>query len=270
MSTLLSKNRELELGSIIQGYLKDKSYTQEEAQNAFDELFEHNKVHIYALVKKFLNYTGSYFYPFEDAVQDAFWEMTIRIWQYDPTYNTKFITRAYYNIWKKLSTTANKWRPAGKLPDNAADKLCKIHRALEEYDELDIQGDRFEYACEKTKMSMYEVANLLSMSTGFVYLDSEDQRWDSENVHKHEMIESSASYEDERVKFREILENYFEDLTDEEINIVKMEYMIDNNKKTVLKFLKDTGMTKAKFQERYQEVLEKLRKIAIEKGDLCY
>lgn len=141
VTTFLSKEEELHLGTIIQDSLK----AQEEIENfaegspehiscqaridagteAVRQLVESNVGLVYeraiSFRKKYAN-AGA----FEDVVQDGMTGLMTAVYKYDPTRNNKFSTVAYNWIMQSIQRGCNKTSRAVRLPENRIYEWVKI------------------------------------------------------------------------------------------------------------------------------------------------
>lgn len=266
----LSKEEEMELGWIIKRYKeKDPNITEEMAREAHNTLFENNVDYVYNEVHKFLKRTNSYYYEPEDAFQDALTELAYRLWEYDPTYDTRAITKIYWNIKKVLSTKANKSRPI-PLSDIASWKYSQIYKFSNLYDEEkgNLTISKIDYIESNTGFSREEITTLMATSSSnIVSLNYSFNNNDNDSVNSLgdiisiEEVDNSISYE------TDLLLSY---LSPEDRRIISYEYDLENNKDIPLnKILADFGLTEKQYKAKVRRITKKLREIARDKEIMC-
>lgn len=266
----LSKEEEMELGWIIKRYKeKDPNISEEMAREAHNTLFENNVDYVYNEVHKFLKRTNSYYYEPEDAFQDALTELAYRLWEYDPSYDTRAITKIYWNIKKVLSTKANKSRPI-PLSDIASWKYSQIYKFSNLYDEEkgNLTISKIDYIESNTGFSREEITTLMATSSSnIVSLNYSFNNNDNDSVNSLgdiisiEEVDNSISYE------TDLLLSY---LSPEDRRIISYEYDLENNKDIPLnKILADFGLTEKQYKAKVRRITKKLREIARDKEIMC-
>lgn len=257
----LSKEQELELGRIIQKYKNYPKDTEEykKALRAHNELFNNNIDAVYDLVHKFLRKIGyNNSYEMEDAIQDGLCELSAKIWEYNPEYNTICMTRITYNINKILCVKANKSR---QIPFSvlAADKLLRIKEYIDQ--ETQITNELLEEISKNTKIAKDDIIALINatMPSVSIYKKSEDGEGYLNIINPIEDLYPST-------KNSEVLEELINELPEKDRKFIRREYFLDIDNLTQLEYLRSMRTTDKELQKQHRAIINKLREIAKQKG----
>lgn len=258
MARKLTLEEEIKLGEIIQGYKRDKKYSEIEYYEAREKLFKHNVKFAYYTAHKFFQKTNVRSYEKEDALQDVLTVLYEETDRYEPEYKNRFVTIAGWKVQKILSEKSFK---SSKIPLNISSgwKLVDIYKLLAEKEETNNLEDRLTYITDRLPIKEPEAMTLLGLIDGvssLEYVVGDDDELGNLIEDSHDSI---TEYEN-----RELLERLLENLSTTDREIICHKYSIGSYI-TKSELLEKLSISENYYRKRTKEVMMILKNIAKQK-----
>lgn len=278
----LTKTEELQLGKEVQEAQKakeqlkaKKSFTKEQidklndiinvGQAAQDKLFS-IEIGLANKLASQLYKQAKVRYDLSDMAQDAYAAVVEAAQSYDPSKNCRFSTYAYYNIYKKVSTSLNKMR-AVRLPENKMGIYANIIKAekayIDEYNNYDENAMR-DYVLNNVKVTPEEYA-LIKSSLQPVTSTAAPL---SDDTTFGDLIEDKNENTDKDIH-DDMLADLLDTLEPDEKEMVLLAYSVGRAQMTYDEYLQSHNMTPNEMNRKVQSILRRLRK-ELEESDRAY
>lgn len=259
MKEILTKEEELQLGEIVQGYKTGKGVSYDEYIEARNKLIEHNMNFAMSRAHKFKNSYSAKTYEREDAIQDSLFALVKEADKYNPEFNTKLATFAGWGIDKELSIKSYK---SGKIPLNssAGGKLVETKRLLEEKPEDSPLTD-FQYIKEKKNYKDSEILTYLSILSGVSSLNHVITGSDNDIGELSDFIEDKTQTGvDDNIE-SDYIRGLLLELEDNERLVIQHKYKLAHLDLTKDDFLEKYNLTNREYLNISLRSLNKLRRI---------
>ena len=273
-SKFLSKDEELELSRIIQDFKtnKDTIYSEDEVHEAYEKLFKSNIKGAYKIVSNYFNYYSAYYYPYEEAIQDALTALASYIWiKHNPERGNKVLTGATWYIIKALQVNSGKHRDIPLSPTEDY-RYNLVSKKIRDY-EIDSNGynSLIDYIQNTTDVPLKSINAILNMRKGIKSINSEFQTNSSSNnnITLADVIPSNNKNPEELIIQSDLLNKCFSVLTEKEILLLKMKWDLLPGYKDENEFLKEYNITKSYYLKSTKNSLNKIRKF-IEKEKIKF
>lgn len=263
-SKFLTKEEEIELSMIIQDFKnnKDTLYSQEEVNEAYETLFKSNMRGAYKIVSNYFNYYAAYYYPYEEAIQDALTALASYIWlKHNPDRGTKVLTGATWHIIKALQVNSAKHRdiPLSPVEDY---RYNLISRKIKDY-EIDNENHKslIDYLEKTTDVPIKSINAILNMRKGIKSIDSKVKAnsFSNDNITLGEIIPSKNLNPEDLIVQSDLLEKCFSILTEKEKLLLKMKWDLLPGYKNEEDFLKKHNITKSYYLKNTKNSLNRIR-----------
>lgn len=291
MAVYLSKERELELGALIQKAAKAKEAREASAnaesfeidgvavaakdipsvirmgKKAVEELLEHNTALVWSRARNFkAKHPASG--DLDDLVQEGYVGLLRAADKYDPSRGNKFSTVAFYWIDQAIARSVSKTGRLIRLPENREQDFFGIMKIRALYEDTDLTPKEIdEIAMDELKLSPSDFANILQAASTPTSLS---RRVGSDDSGAKELIDYIAETEvddsSEALAMREGLRNLlFEKLatlTEIEKEAVVASFLIEDiaTKRLSVKEIREKyNLTPQKFKRHLNTGLEKLK-----------
>jgi len=291
MAVYLSKERELELGALIQKAAKAKEAREASAnaesfeidgvavaakdipsvirsgKKAVEELLEHNTALVWSRARNFkAKHPASG--DLDDLVQEGYVGLLRAADKYDPSRGNKFSTVAFYWIDQAIARSVSKTGRLIRLPENREQDFFGIMKIRALYEDTDLTPKEIdEIAMDELKLSPSDFSNILQAASTPTSLS---RRVGSDDSGAKELIDYIADTEvedsSEALAMRESLRNLlFEKLatlTEIEKEAVVASFLIEDTatKRLSVKEIREKhNLTPQKFKRHLNTGLEKLK-----------
>ena len=265
-SKFLTKEEEIELARIIQDYKnnKDTIYSKEDVNEAYEKLFKSNMRGAYKIVSNYFSYYAAYYYPYEEAIQDALTALASYIWlKHNPDRGTKVLTGATWHIIKALQVNSGKYRDIPLTPTEDY-RYNLISKKIKDY-EFDNQeyNSLIDYLENTTDVPSKSIHAILNMRKGVKSIDStvKANSFSNDNVTLAEIIPAENVNPEEVIVQSDLLEKCFSVLTEKEKLLLKMKWDLLPGYKNEDEFLKKHNITKSYYLKNTKNSLNKIKKI---------
>lgn len=264
-SRFLTKEEEIELSKIIQDFKnnKDTIYSKDDVNEAYEKLFKSNMRGAYKIVSNYFSYYAAYYYPYEEAIQDALTALASYIWlKYNPNRGTKVLTGATWYIIKALQVNSAKHRdiPLSSVEDyryNLISKKIKDYEIdNEEYNSL------IDYLENTTDVPTKSIHAILNMRKGVKSIDStvKANSFSNDNVTLAEIIPAENLNPEDLIVQSDLLEKCFSILTEKEKLLLKMKWDLLPGYENEDEFLKKHNITKSYYLKNTKNSLNRIKK----------
>lgn len=187
---MLTKQEQIELGMIMKNYKDGVTDNKEEAIAAHNKLVESYIPMAYDIAGKTIKIANAKHYTYEDAAQDALLTLNEKMWEYDPTMNTKAGTFIYFWLRKAASSGINNAYSI-KLGNGPKDRMYRVNKAAEEWDKIKNPNmSKEEYIYKETKTTPSQINQINNALTPALSLD---EKISSENFLLSETIEDESA-----------------------------------------------------------------------------
>jgi RNA polymerase sigma factor len=248
---LLSKQEEIRLGNIMKDYKEGRNDNKKEAIKAHHKLVNNYIPMAYDIANKALRQSNAKHYTYEDIAQDTLLTLTEKMWDYDPSKNTKAGTYIYFWLKKAASTGINNSYSI-KLGNGPKEKMYRVNKAIEQWEEEDSDLSKDEYIYKKTKATPNQIFQINNAITPTLSLD---QKVNTDSFLLSEIIEDkAANIEFDNLNYKALIDSlYF--LDDKEKIILYADLDINYN---FPDFIKD--MDSIDFNRQARKVYHKIKK----------
>lgn len=269
---ILSKDKEIELGKILEQYKMGDDSIKAQVVIAYNELLKYNMVKVYNQVWRFIKSNKGYGYDVENAMQDCLMELHRCILDYDTSKDCGLYTRAHFLVSKKLSVEANKAKPI-PITSMGGFKIQKMKEVIEEYERANGIKPNNKYIQEEVKnrynisISDKEIISLISTHNGMFPLD---KRFDIGQEYTGE-ISDMFGYEDEDyniIEARDVIDDLTSALDVEDKELLFYYYGISSiyDNFTEKELAKQMGITRRKLKKMAETILSKVQQTTMERG----
>lgn len=291
MATYLSKEEELELGTLIQKAIKVKELQEESAgldtyevngesvsakeipnivrsgDNAIAKLLEHNTALVWSRARTFKS-KHPLSAELDDLVQEGYIGLLRAASKYDPSRGNKFSTVAFYWIDQAIARSVNKTGRLIRLPENRVQDFFNITKIRSLYEDSDLSPHEIDkIAMEELKLTQEEFTNITTAAAIPTSLSRKVSFGDSDSKELIDYIaDTEADDSSEDIAMREglksILFEKLNNLSELEREIIIASFLIDDTatKRSSIKELRDIhSLTPQKFKKILNSGLAKLK-----------